>query len=227
MCCDTSVSKWLTSTLPTSFLLPFVKNLAQEITPVVRVHRPVGHDGIGMAGPGFGVAVPGQGVVVPLVRRGFLEALVFDDRNELHVGGIEFMPEKAVNVQRLAGVEPVDAGQGVEGHAVTLEQLGRVEDFFERGSAALGDPVLVMDFPRAINAQADQEAVLLEKLAPFLVDQRAVGLEIIFDFLEWLGIFLFERDRPCGRNPAPSTSARRPARKTPPPARSRPRCIAG
>ena len=69
-----------------------------------------------------------------------------------------------------------------------------LEDSFKRGPPAFRDPVLVVDFPRAVDAQADQEPVLLEELAPFLVDQRAVGLEIVLDPLERLGVFLFERD---------------------------------
>jgi len=97
-----------------------------------------------MAGPGFGIAVLRQRVVLPLVRRGLLEALVFDNRDELHVGGIEFPPEKAIDIQRLAGVEPVDARQRVERNAVALEQLGRVEDFFKRGLAAFGDAILCL-----------------------------------------------------------------------------------
>ena len=131
---------------------PFVEGFAEEIPPVFRVHRPVGHDGIWMVGPGLRLPVPGQGVVVPLVGCRLLEALVFDDRNELHVGGADLIPKKAVNVQRLSSVVTVDTGQGVERNSEPLEKLDCVEDLVERGPPALRHAVLIMELARAIDA---------------------------------------------------------------------------
>ena len=96
----------------------------------------------------------------------------------------------------------------------------------EGGRAALGDPVAVVDVARAVDAQADEEAVLLQEAGPFLVEQRAVGLQIVFDPLPGFRMFALRAPRPCGRNRARAASARRPARKTRPRPRSRPRCTA-
>ena len=111
-----------------------------------------------MAGPRFGLAVLGQHGVVPLVRRDFLKTFVFYNGDELQISGIQFKPEKAINIQWLAGVEAVDAGQRVERHAVPLEQLGRRKHLVKRGLATFGDaiwhklsPVAVREAPKLFN----------------------------------------------------------------------------
>ena len=53
---------------------------------------------------------------------------------------------------------------------------------------------MVVDFARAVYAQADEETVRFEKLAPFFIEERAVGLQIVFDALAGPGVFFLECD---------------------------------
>jgi hypothetical protein len=110
------------------------------------------------------------------------------------VGGADLIFEEAIDVEGFAAVEAGDAGQGVEWHAEAMQEFGGVEDFLEGGMAALGDAVVIMDFARAIDAQSDQETVFFEKGAPFLVEQGAIGLEIVFDALAGAGVFLLQSE---------------------------------
>ena len=68
------------------------------------------------------------------------------------------------------GIAAMDAGKGVEGHAVALEQFGGTEDLVEGGAAAFGDPALIVQLARAINAQPHEEVVGLQEARPVLVE---------------------------------------------------------
>ena len=100
-----------------------------------------------------------------------------------------------MDIARAADVEPVNAGQGVEEVAMPLQQLGSGEHLVKRGLLAFGDPVVIVNVARAVNTQAHQKPVLLEKTAPLLVEQSAVALEIVFDPLARLGIFFTKSSR--------------------------------
>jgi len=58
----------------------------------------------------------------------------------------------------------------------------------------LGDPAVIVNLARTVDAQADEKSVLLEKPGPVVVEQRAVGLQVIFDPLPWLGMLRLQRD---------------------------------
>ena len=53
-----------------------------------------------------------------------------------------------------------------------------------------------MQVARPVDADADEIVVLFEKLAPFIVQQRAVGLYGIFERHALPGIFVLELDGP-------------------------------
>ena len=56
------------------------------------------------------------------------------------------------------------------------------------------DAVGIVEFGRAVDAQADEELIFDQEFAPRVVEQRAVGLEGIMDFFA-VGVFFLEPDR--------------------------------
>ena len=53
---------------------------------------------------------------------------------------------------------------------------------------------MIVNLARAVDAQADEEPVLLEEARPVVVEQGAVGLQVVLDALPGLGVFLLQRD---------------------------------
>ena len=88
----------------------------------------------------------------------------------------------------------MDAGQRVEADAMLLQHLRRSKHLVERRFRVLGDPVVIVDLARTVDAQADEEPVLLEEPGPVVVEQRAVGLQVVLDPLPWLGVLRLQRD---------------------------------
>ena len=91
----------------------------------------------------------------------------------------------------------------------------------ERALAALVHAVGVVHLARPVDRDPDQEVVRLEERRPLLVEQRAVRLDRVRRPLPRLQVLLRQLDRPRGRTRAPSSSARRPARRSSPPAPAR------
>ncbi len=142
----------------------------------------------------FGAADDRQRRRVPFLRRGALELAELDDRDELQVGRAQLAAQETVDVERPRRIESIDAGQRVERHAEALQHLrGRVH-LVERRLAALGDPVVIVDVLRAVDGEAHQETMLLEEARPVLVEQRAVGLQVVFDALSGLRVLPLQRD---------------------------------
>jgi len=123
-----------------------------------------------------------------------LEPAGLDDRNELQVSRADFASQEAVYVERARSVASVHAGQRIEPHAEATQKPGRREHRVERRRAALGHPILVVQLPGAVDAEADQESMLLEEARPILVEQRAVRLQVVLDSLAGLGMLLLQRD---------------------------------
>ncbi len=65
----------------------------------------------------------------------------------------------------------------VELDSVALQQLDRLHDPSPRALAAPVEAVGVVDRLRAVETDADQEVVALERLAPALVEQCRIGLK--------------------------------------------------
>ena len=64
----------------------------------------------------------------------------------------------------------------------------------EGALAASVAPIGVVQFARAVDAQADQEVVFLEEGAPVVVEQQAVGLESVLHRLAGPAVFLDQFD---------------------------------
>ena len=86
------------------------------------------------------------------------------------------------------------AGQRVEADAVLLQHLRRGEHLVERWFRVLGDPAVIVNLARTVDAQADEEPLLLEKPGPVVIEQRAVGLQVVLDPLTGPGMLLLQRD---------------------------------
>ena len=163
--------------------------------------------------PGFACGVPTTGSLrrVPALRRHVAEDLGLDAGDELDPLRTQFAGQEAVDVERELRVLAVDHAQRVEGHTVLLQQPRRGHHLGVRGRAALGNAVQVVQPLRPVAAEADEELVLLQEGRPVLVEQRAVGLQVV---LRCAGPACGGGPavrRSCGSNPAPGSSARRPA----------------
>ena len=77
-------------------------------------------------------------------------------------------------------VHRADDGQRVELDFVR-RSVATWQTLVEGRLAALAPSELVVEVFGAVDAQAHQKVVFLEELAPRIVQQRAVGLEVVLD----------------------------------------------
>ena len=104
-----------------------------------------------------------------------------DGRNELHPGGAGFVPEKAVDLEGVISVEPIDGGQDIIFHPMLLQQPQASHHPVKGWLAALVHPVGIMQLPGPVDTDADEKIVLAEELAPVVVQERAVGLHGVLE----------------------------------------------
>ena len=123
-----------------------------------------------------------------------LEDLGLDARNELHLAWTDFIFQETINIERTLRIDAIDHTQRIERDAMPVQHLCCGEDLVEGRLAVLGYAIVIVQFLGTVNAQANKESVLLKKGAPFVVKQRAVRLEIIFNTLPWLLVLPFELD---------------------------------
>ena len=173
---------------------PLVPHLGKEIAVLVGIDGPRRHHRVRVVGFRLRRADDRQPRGVPRLRRGRLEALDLDNRDELQVGRAQLAAQEAIDVERPRRVVAIDARQRVERHAEPLEHLRRGIHGVERRRAALGDAVLVVDLLRAVDGEPHEEAVLLQEPRPVLVEQRAVGLQVVLDPLSGFRVFPLQRD---------------------------------
>jgi len=85
------------------------------------------------------------------------------DGDELHELGPQFIPKETVYLQRMVAVRSVNGAQHIAVHAVLLQILPAAHDLIETPFTALVDTVGIMHRLGSVHAEADEEAVLLEK----------------------------------------------------------------
>ena len=85
------------------------------------------------------------------------------------------------------------AGERVKRHPGFLQQFRGGHDLIEGRRTAFGQSEPVVQFARAVDAQAHQETVFLEKPGPLFVQQHPVGLQIVLDALAGLRVLFLER----------------------------------
>lgn len=142
---------------------PFVEDLVQKTPPLFRTH----------GAPGNPITLLGTGLTVRIDT--------FDDRNELYVLSFELVTEKPVDRERMIGVYCIDGAENIELDPVLLQMAGRLQDPLEGAVSALVHAVGIVKLFRAIHAQADEEVVLFEEPAPFVVEKDAICLEGVLD----------------------------------------------
>ncbi len=118
--------------------------------------------------------------------------LALDDGDELHETAAGFF-EEAIDIEGMLGVLAVDDGEGVEVDRVLFQLGDALHHAIECGCVAFVYAVEIVEFARAIDGDADKEAVLGEEGRPFIVDQGSVGLEGVVDGLAG-GMFGLEGD---------------------------------
>ena len=111
--------------------------------------------------------------------------------------GAEPVSEVSVNLEGMVLVRRVHRAQDVELHVVFGEQLEAPQHPLRRGVSPLVDPVAVVELGGPIDADADQEAMLGEQLAPGIIQQGAVGLDGVLDLLARPTVLLGQLERPA------------------------------
>ena len=116
--------------------------------------------------------------------------------NALHDGGkldvmASYLLEEIIEVQRIVGVVVIDHCHSVPFHTVFFQQVDALHHLDKRGLALLVLPVFVMELLGPVYGDTHQPVVLLEEPAPFIGQQRAVGLYAVV-YGASVGIFLLQ-----------------------------------
>ena len=124
-----------------------------------------------------------------------LRRRALDDRDELDVLGAQLVAQEPVHPATLVAVRRVQRGQHVPLHAVALEHIKSADHAIEGRLAALAHAVGVVNLPRAVDRDPDEELVLLQKRSPLVIEQRTVRLQRVQDPLPRLRVLLLQLDR--------------------------------
>jgi hypothetical protein len=136
-----------------------------------------------------------QSAPAAIGKRDCLRRRPLDNRNELDETRLQFVAEEAIDLQRMVRVGRVDRTQDVGVDLVLLEAIPAADYVVEAAHAAFRDAIGVMHCARPVDADADEIVVLLEEPRPFVVDQRAVGLDRVEHVHARRLIFVRQRDR--------------------------------
>ncbi len=131
--------------------------------------------------------------VAPLLKAAPVVPL--DDGDELDELGSDLVAQKAVELQRLFRVGRVDGREDVEGDRVLFEQGEPRHHALEGRCAPFVDAIRVVHRARPVQAEANQEIMCLEKLAPLVSEGGAVGLKCVVNPLPWPRVSLLQADR--------------------------------
>ena len=97
--------------------------------------------------------------------------------------------KEPVHLDRVIGVRSVNRAQDVDVHPAPAQGFPTAHDLIKAPGTALVDAVGVVHFLWAVYAETDEKVVLLEERAPFIVQEGAVGLYRVKDFLRRLSVF--------------------------------------
>ncbi len=173
---------------------PFLEDVDEELTVLSRPHRALG-DQVARLGVEQALA-PVLAHAPPLVGDGQgLGAGPFDDGDELHPLRAQVVAEEPIDVASVALVGRVDRAQDVELHPVAAQQPPPVHHLVPGALRPPVDTVGVVQLLGAVDAEADEEVVLGEELAPLVVEQDAVGLERVLHHLVGPAVLLDQLDR--------------------------------
>lgn len=91
--------------------------------------------------------------------------------------------EEPIDLQRMIAVASADDGQRVERGGVLPEERQAAHHVIEGVATLLVDAIAIIHLPRAVDAQTNEKVLLAQELAPFVVEQRAVGLQRVVNLL--------------------------------------------
>ena len=98
-------------------------------------------------------------------------------RSRIDLGGREHQ----VAERLLADVTEPIAGERIERYAGLPEQFRRGVHGVKRRRPSLGNAEAIVDVARPVDAEAHEEAMLLQERRPLTVEQCAVGLQVVLD----------------------------------------------
>ena len=122
-----------------------------------------------MTGARLGGAIVRHQAGSQLGWRGLAIELGFDRRGELHPPGSDLIDQKTVHLFRVQGIEAVDHAQGREGNVRLPQAGGCGHDLLERGLAAAGLAIGIVQCLRAIDGEADVKVVLAQEGNPAII----------------------------------------------------------
>ena len=172
---------------------PLLENIHQELAILFAIDRALS-DEVAVLRVEQALAV---GLVTPALVGdvdGF-GAGALDNRDELHPLRVHLVPKEPIDGAAMVFVGGVDRAKNVEVDSVLVEEPPAVHHLVEGAFFAAIDPVLVVEFARTVDAQADQKIVLLEKRAPLVIDQNAVRLKSVLHGLFGPAVFFNEFNR--------------------------------
>lgn len=114
----------------------------------------------------------------------------FHDGGELNVAATYFL-EEMIETERVGGRGIVHYRHGVPLHAVAVQQPDALHHLLPRAAPRTAAAVAVVEPLRAVDREADEEIVLMEKVRKCRRDERAVGLQRIDD-LPAAGVLLLQ-----------------------------------
>src|SRR5450631_3207908 len=160
---------------------PLLKNVYEELAVLFAADGAVG-DEVAVLGIEQALAA---GLVAPSLVGDIdgLGAGPLNDGDELYPCRLQLIAEEAIDRAAVMFVGGVDRAQDIEVDSVLAEEAPALHHFVEGASLAAVEPVRVMDLAWAVDAQADQKIMLLEKSAPLIIEKDAVGLKGVFDGL--------------------------------------------
>ena len=171
---------------------PLLEDIDEEAAVLFGADRALGHQVAGLRVEQALLA----GLLAPALvgDRDRLLGGALDDRDELHPLGAQLVAEEAIDGAAVVLVGGVDRAQDVEVDLVLAQVPPAAHHQVEGALAAAVDAVGVVQLARAVDAQADQEVVLLEERAPVVVEQQAVGLEGVLHGLAGPAVLLDQFD---------------------------------
>ena len=120
---------------------------------------------------------PAQEISVGLGGGGVRTSLVHDWEEDQ--GAAADIAEEPVDRERLPHVQVVHDRDDVGGNLVLAQQLVAAHGLHVGGLAAPGPSIGVVQFRRAVQAEADMELLGREKADPFFIQQAAIGLDTV------------------------------------------------
>ena len=117
--------------------------------------------------------------VIALLKAGIVIPLYYG--YELDEIRLDFISEKAVNLQGMICICGMNCGQDIVVHLMLSQEPGGLHHPIECRIAGFIHPVGIVKLSRPVQAKADEKVVFVEEFAPFIVKQGAVGLHGVLD----------------------------------------------